>query len=45
MIVQPIRIEGFIPIFSLLLNNPKFIVEQFIALTSTSLSQKEQIQR
>ena len=28
MIVQPIRIEGFIPIFALIINNPKFIVEQ-----------------
>ena len=28
MIVQPIRMEGFIPIFSLILINLKFIVEQ-----------------
>ena len=32
MIEQPIKMEGFIPIFSLILNNPKFTVEQ---LTST----------
>ena len=28
MIVQPIRMEGFIPIFSLVLIDLKFIVEQ-----------------
>ena len=45
MIDQPIIMEGLIPIFSLTLNNPKLIVEQFIALTSTTSSQNEQLQR
>ena len=44
MIDQPIRMEGFAPIFSLILNNPKFIVEQSIVLTSAPSSQKEQLQ-
>ena len=43
LIDQPIRMEGFIPIFSLILDKTKFIVKQSIVLTSAPSSQNEQL--